>query len=95
MAAPKRKSEQFKEERNLQGTTHEQPTEAPQRNHEVTTEDPQKHHKQPTREALTKYHVRFNPDDWQWLKEHFEGKGLTVSAGLRMIAREYQQREKR
>ena len=64
------------------------------------TQEPTKHstkntqtpHERSTDATLKRYDVRFNPDDWEWLKQHFQAKGLTVSAGLRMIVKEYMNR---
>jgi hypothetical protein len=67
-------------------TTHEQPTETPQKTHESTTDTPQ-------RGAMEKYNIRMLPTDWEALKRHFEAKGLTISAGLRMVLKEYMSKE--
>ena len=64
----------------------QQPTEA-------STNTPQTPDIHSTKAALKRYDVRFAPDDWKWLKSHFRTKGLTVSAGLRMIVKEYIGRE--
>ncbi len=36
---------------------------------------------------------RLSPHDWAVMAEHFDRKGLTTSAGLRMVIREYMARE--
>jgi|GEM_PF-2839871 hypothetical protein len=68
---------------------------ATQKATESSTDDTQAPHKHSTGNTLKRYDVRFNPDDWEWLKQHFEAKGLTVSAGLRMIVKEYLTKEER
>jgi len=37
--------------------------------------------------------LRLDPDDWDRLAVHFEGIGLGISAGLRMVIREYMRKE--
>ena len=49
--------------------------------------------KRSTVAVLKRYDVRFHPDDWDALKRHFSAKGLSISAGLRMIVKEYMNRE--
>ena len=56
---------------------------------EGSTTNTQSTHISSTKATLKRYDVRFAPDDWEWLKQHFEAKGLTVSAGLRMIVKDY------
>ncbi len=81
----------------LMGEFLEGPTKTPQTTHENTTETPRKTHRRPTKtpqkEALQKYHIRLHEGDWNRLKDHFESKGLPVSSGIRMIIREYLDRE--
>ena len=36
---------------------------------------------------------RLDPDDWDRLAVHFESIGLGISAGLRMVIREYMRKE--
>ena len=60
-----------------------------QTTHKHSTDDTQTTHEGSTNAVLKRYDVRFAPDDWDQLKRHFESKGLTISAGLRMIAKEY------
>ena len=62
---------------------------------ERSTDTTQATHERSTSNTLKRYDVRFNPDDWEWLKQHFQAKGLPVSAGLRMIAKEYIDRDER
>lgn len=33
--------------------------------------------------------IRISESDWQLLQQHFGSKGLSVSAGIRMVLREY------
>ena len=66
--------------------TDRKPTKCPQTTHESTTDTPQ-------REALEKYHVRFHPSVWSLLEKHFRAKGISVSAGLRLVVSEYLNRE--
>ena len=66
-------------------------TQAPTKHSTNNTQTP---HERSTDATLKRYDVRFNPDDWEWLKQHFQAMGLTVSAGLRMIVKEYMGKEK-
>lgn len=61
--------------------------------HKNSTDTTHKPDKQSTDNTLKRYDVRFNPDDWQALKMHFESQGLTISAGLRMIVKRYMKDE--
>lgn len=54
-----------------------------------STNDTQTTHIHSTSNTLKRYDVRLDPDDWEWLKAHFKTRGLSVSAGLRMIVKEY------
>lgn len=67
--------------------TDRQPTKTTRKTHKRTTNRPQK-------ETLGKYHVRFYQSDWKLLEEHFRSKGLTVSAGLRLVVSEFLERER-
>ncbi len=62
-------------------------TKTPRKSHGSTTKKPQK-------ETLEKYHVRFYPSDWRLLERYFRSKGLTVSAGLRLVVSEFLERER-
>jgi len=81
----------------LMGEFLEGPTKTPQTTHKSTTETPRKPHGQPTktpqRGTLQKYHIRLYEGDWNRLKDHFEAKGLPVSSGIRMIIKEFMERE--
>lgn len=56
---------------------------------EGSTSTAQTTRKGSTDNTLKRYDVRFDPNDWEWLKQHFRAKGLTVSAGLRMVIKQY------
>ena len=73
----------------LSGSAHKRTTEAPRTPHRKPTNAPQATHKS----TLEKYHVRFAPEDWKLLQEHFDDQGISVSAGLRQIVREYMKRK--
>lgn len=45
------------------------------------------------RGPMTLRNIRFPDRDWQLLKAHFADKGLALAAGLRMVVREYMDRE--
>ena len=64
--------------------------EGPQRVRTGSVPDPIRGHtgSAPVRERR----VRMSDEDWEWLRAHFEAKGIAVSAGLRMIVREYMDR---
>ena len=74
----------------LSEVAHNRPTESPQTHHNNTTNDPQQTH---NTGPLIKRHIRISDNDWQRLQAHFQGKGLNMSAGLRMAIREYMSRE--
>lgn len=63
-------------------TPHEQPTEDPQTPHESTTTDPRAG-------PMQKYHIRMNPGDWETLKRYFAADGLTISAGIRSVLKQF------
>ena len=69
----------------------ERTTKAPQTTHEPPTEAPRTTHEPPTDEPLTKYHVRFYPSTWTRLKSEAKARGLTTSALLRLVIREWLQ----
>ena len=54
-------------------------TEAPQTTHDVG--------------PLKKRHIRISDNDWQRLQDHFSRQGLNVSTGVRMIIRQYLERQ--
>ena len=62
--------------------TDDRPTEDIQQTDIVQTDDAQKG-ETPRRQ------IRISDADWNELKRHFEARGLTVSAGIRMIVKEY------
>ncbi len=66
--------------------TDRQPTKTPRKVHRRPTKTPQ-------RGALQKYHIRLHEEDWNRLKDHFETKGLSASSGIRMIIKEFMERE--
>ncbi len=61
-------------------------SEAPQKEHNSNTESIQKVHKDNTLEI---HHIRIHKNDWAVLQHYFEGKGIKVSQGIRMILKEY------
>ena len=61
--------------------------------HKNSTKTTQKPTEKSTYATLKRYDIRFNPDDWEALKQHFSGQGLTVSAGIRMVVKKYMQQE--
>jgi len=69
----------------------EHTTKAPQTTHKSTTNAPQIPHEPPTDEPLTKYHVRFYPSTWNRLKAEAKARGLSTSALLRLVIREWLQ----
>ena len=70
----------------------------PQKTDKDTTTDPQATDERPTRDVqktpLERYQFRLHPEDWRRLQDHFEARGISVSAGIRMIIREYLDRER-
>jgi len=48
----------------------------------------------PEKEPLKQRQIRMSDTDWTWLQRHFLSKGLTISAGLRMIVKEYMSKER-
>ena len=63
---------------------------APQTTHKSIENDPQTTHNVG---PLVKRHIRITDDDWQRLQIHFRSQSLTISAGIRMIIKEYMERE--
>ena len=66
------------------------PTEASQKTHKQPTKAPQKAHRV---ENLQKYHIRLTESDWKVLQQHFEARGIKTSSGIRMIIKEYMERQ--
>ncbi len=54
------------------------------------TKSTQEVHKDDTLEI---HHIRIHKNDWKVLKQYFEGKGIKVSQGIRMIIRDFVGRE--
>jgi len=50
------------------------------------TKSTQKVHRNNTLEI---HHIRIHENDWKVLKQYFEGKGIKVSQGIRMIIKEF------
>ena len=69
---------------------HRQPIKkpVPQTTHRQTTKKPAPR-KTDKRTTMKKYHVRFQEQDWAALRRHFEARGISVSAGLRMVVLDY------
>ena len=40
-------------------------------------------------EPLKQRQIRMSDNDWQALKAHFKGKGISVSGGIRMVLKRY------
>ena len=68
------------------GDKHEPHPEAPQEPHEVPTGIPHTAHERAT---MKKYHIRFQEQDWDALQRHFEARGISISAGIRMVVLDY------
>lgn len=45
-------------------------------------------------EPMTIHNFRMKNSDWQRLKKHMQGKGISVGSGLRMIVLEYLDKNK-
>ena len=54
------------------------------------TKSTQEVHKDDTLEI---HHIRIHKNDWKALQQYFEGKGIKVSQGIRMIIKEYMERQ--
>ena len=74
----------------LSEVAHKRPTTDPQETHKGTTNDPQTTHDVG---PLKKRHIRIADNDWQRLQDYFSSQGLSVSAGIRMIIKQYMSRE--
>lgn len=48
---------------------------------------------EPQKENLKQHNFRMKDTEWNRLKIHFQGKGLSIAAGLRMIILEYMKKE--
>ena len=70
----------------LAEVAHSRPTVTPQKTHREDTKGTQ-------RDNMKIYKLRFQGEDWEALKQHFEGKGIKVSQGIRMIIKEYMEKE--
>lgn len=74
----------------LAEVAYNRPAEVTQKEHNSNTKSIQKVHKNNT---LDIHHIRIHKNDWKVLGQHFEGKGLKVSQGIRMIIKEYLEKE--
>ncbi len=93
MMDKKRVSPQFQDEQKdaveiLMGgsKSDKQDTERTQQEHNKNTKSIQEVHKDNT---LDIHHIRINRNDWNKLRDYFEGIGLKTSPGIRMIIKEY------
>ena len=69
------------------------PTESTRQADKKPTISTQKAYVLPTGGKMEAYRIRFPKNHWNLLKKHFKAKGMRISEGLRMIAREYMERE--
>lgn len=67
-----------------------QNTERTQKEHKDNTKSTQRIHGDNT---LDIHHIRIHKNDWNVLQQYFDGKGIKVSQGIRMIIKEYMERE--
>ncbi len=97
MTDNKRVSSQFEDEQKdavdiLMGGSKpdKQNTERTQQEHRDNTKSTQRVHEDNT---LDIHHIRIHRADWNALQRCFEGKGIKASQGIRMIIKEYLEKE--
>ncbi|MBA7693924.1 hypothetical protein ES703_102524 [subsurface metagenome] len=61
-----------------------------QKEYSSNTESIQRVHKDDTLEI---HHIRIHKNDWDTIQQYFEGKGIKASQGIRMIIREYMEKQ--
>ena len=54
----------------------------------ISAQAPQKESEQ-LKENMKQHNFRMKGSEWNRLKEHFQGKGLSIASGLRMIILDY------
>lgn len=74
----------------LSEVAYNRPTKAPQKGHNSDTKSIQEVHKDNT---LDIHHIRIHKNDWNKLRDYFEGIGLKTSPGIRMLIKEFMERK--